>query len=122
MFKRAIPVLQVSGSAAAERFYCEVLGFRRDFAYRPDETNADPCYLGFSRDNVRLHASSFPGDGKAGCVVNILVDDVDGLHGELIARGAPIELPPTDQTWGEREMHVRDADGNCIRFVNETPR
>lgn len=121
MFQRAIPVLRVSGSAAAEGFYCDGLGFRRDFAYRPDE-KADPCYLGFSRDTVRLHASSFPGDGKAGCVVNILVADVDGLHDELVERGVPIELPPTDQTWGEREMHVRDPDGNCIRFVHETPR
>lgn len=119
MFKRAIPVLHVSNSMAAERFYCEGLGLRRDFAYRPDATKADPCYLGLSCDGIRLHVSSFPGDGKSGGVVNVLVDDLDRLHGELVARAVPIELPPTDQTWGEREMHVRDPDGNCIRFVLE---
>ena len=120
MFKRAIPVLHVSSSVAAERFYCAGLGFRREFAYRPDETRTDPCYLGLSRDGVMLHASSFPGDGtRSGSVVNVLVDDIDALHAELVARSIPIDLPPTDQTWGEREMYLKDPDGNQIRFVLE---
>ena len=120
MFKRAIPVLHVSSSADAERFYCGGLGFRREFAYRPDESHSDPCYLGLSRDGVVIHVSSFPGDGTPGGVVNLHVDDIDALHGELVARTVPIDLPPTDQTWGAREMHVRDADRNCIRFVRDT--
>ena len=35
MFKLAIPVLHVSSSVAAEKFYCDCLGFRQKFAYRP---------------------------------------------------------------------------------------
>src|SRR4051812_4262754 len=34
MLKLAIPVLRVSDSAAAEDFYCNRLGFRREFASR----------------------------------------------------------------------------------------
>lgn len=117
MFERAIPVLHVSSSTAAEEFYGAGLGFRIEFAYRPDETNADPCYLGLRRDGVELHVSSFPGDGVSGGVVNLVVADVDALHQELVARSVPIALAPTDQTWGEREMYVRDADGNSLRFV-----
>jgi catechol 2,3-dioxygenase-like lactoylglutathione lyase family enzyme len=117
MFKLAIPVLHVSSAAAAEEFYCNRLGFRREFAYRVDESKADPCYVGLARDEARLHVSSFSGDGVSGAVVYLLVDDIDGLHEELLRKRVGIELEPIDQTWGNREMYVNDPDGNSIRFV-----
>lgn len=119
MFQRAIPVLHVRSSAAAEEFYCTRLGFRRQFAYRLGEASPDPCYMGLTRDGVWLHVSSFSGDGVSGGVVYLVVDDVDALHAELVAKGVPIDLRPTDQTWGNREMYVKDPDGNSIRFVRE---
>jgi uncharacterized glyoxalase superfamily protein PhnB len=73
--------------------------------------------MGIARDDVWLHVSSFSGDGTSGGVAYIVVDDVDVLHAELVTRGVAIELPPTDQTWGNREMYVRDTDGNCLRFI-----
>lgn len=118
MLKFAIPVLRVSSSAAADRFHSG-LGFRREFAHRPDESKADPCYMGFTRDGVRLHASSFSGDGVSGGVVYVAVDDVDALHQELAAKGIAIDTGPVDQTWGTREMYVKDADRNSIRFSQE---
>ena len=118
MFKLAIPVLHVSSSAAAEEFYCGRLGFHRDFAYRLDESQADPCYMGLTRDGVELHVSSFSGDGVSGGVVFLIVDDVDALYGELVQKEVPIALKPTEQSWGNREMYVKDPDGNSIRFVH----
>ena len=118
MFKSAIPVLHVSSAAAAEDFYCKLLGFTQQFAYRFDDAQPDPCYMGLTRDEVRLHVSSFSGDGVFGGVVFLVVDDIDSLHSELKAKGVKIELEPTDQSWGNREMYVRDPDGNSIRFVH----
>ena len=117
MFKAAIPVVHITSSAVAEEFYCRRLGFSRRFAYRIDEVNADPCYIGLTRDNASLHLSSFSGDGISGGVVYLVVDDVDGLYEELRERNVNIELKPTDQSWGNREMYVKDPDGNSIRFV-----
>jgi len=119
VFKTAIPVLHVTSSAVAEEFYCRRLGFSRRFAYRIDETKPDPCYMGLSRDNAWLHVSSFSGDGVSGGAVHLIVDDVDGLYEELQGRNVDIDLKPTDQTWGNREMYVKDPDGNSIRFVHE---
>jgi len=116
MFKVAIPVLHISGSGTAEEFYCGKLGFEREFAYRPGP-GPDPCYMGLIRDTARLHLSSFPGDGVAGGLVFLVVDDVDALHEELLRNNVPIDMPPTDQTWGNREMYVRDSDRNKIAFV-----
>jgi len=117
MFKFAIPVLHVSSSTAAEKFYCESLGFKQTFAYRPFG-GVDPCYMGLTRDNVEVHVSSFSGDGVAGGVVFVGVEDVDALHEELKATGVTIDLKPTDQSWGNREMYIVDPDGNSIRFVH----
>jgi uncharacterized glyoxalase superfamily protein PhnB len=117
LLKLAIPLVHVSNSAVAEEFYCNRLGFRREFAHRADEAKPDPCYMGLSRDGIWIHASSFSGDGVSGHVVNLLVDDVDALHSELVARGVKISVAPVDQTWGTREMYVRDPDNNCVRFI-----
>ena len=73
--------------------------------------------MGLTRDGVWLHVSSFSGDGMPGGVVYIAVDDVDSLHAELVAKGVGIDTGPVDQTWGNREMYVRDADGNSLRFI-----
>jgi len=115
MFKSAIPVLHVGDSAAAEEFYCTGLGFRQEFAYRPFGS-PDPCYMGLMRDDAEMHVSSFSGDAVAGGVVYLLVDDVDALRDELRRKGVAIDTGPIDQDWGNRELYVKDADGNSIRF------
>lgn len=117
LLKLAIPLLHVSSSTAAQDFYCNRLGFKREFAHRGDEAKADPCYIGISRDAVWLHLSSFSGDGVSGGVANLIVDNVDALHAEFVAKGIRIAVEPVDQTWGTREMYVKDADGNTLRFI-----
>jgi uncharacterized glyoxalase superfamily protein PhnB len=111
VLRLAIPLLHVSDSAAAEDFYCNRLGFQREFAHRSVQSKADPCYMGVTRDGIWLHLSSFSGDLVSGGVVNLLVEDVDGLHSELVAKGVRIDTGPVDQTWGTREMYVKDAGG-----------
>ena len=49
----------------------------------------------------------------------MLVEDVETLHVELIAKGVTIDLKPTEQSWGNLEMYVKDADRNSIRFVHD---
>jgi uncharacterized glyoxalase superfamily protein PhnB len=117
MLQAALPVLHVTSSKVAEDFYCGLLGFQKEFEYRIDETKPDPCYMGVRRDRAWIHLSSFSGDGVAGGVVFVLLDDVDLLHREFVDKGVAINLPPTDQTWGNREMYIDDPDGNSIRFV-----
>jgi uncharacterized glyoxalase superfamily protein PhnB len=120
MFKLAVPLVHVASSAVAEEFYCNKLGFTRQYAHRIDEARSDPCYLGLERDGVWLNVSSFPGDGVSGAVVNLIVDDVDALYTEFVGKGVRVdEGHPVTQSWGTREMYVRDPDGNCLRFISE---
>lgn len=120
MIKLAIPLLHVSNAEAAQEFYCGKLGFRLEFAHRGDPARVDPCHMGISRDGVGIHLSSFFGDGIAGGVVNLVVDSVDDLHAEFAGKGVAIAVESVNQTWGTREMYVKDADGNCLRFQSQS--
>ena len=117
MFEAAIPVLHVARSAAALAFYRDKLGFAVQFAYRANEAEQDPCYMGLKRDAAWIHVSSFAGDAVSGGVVYLVVKDVDAVHRLLQAGSVEVDLEPTDQSWGNREMYVKDTDGNSVRFV-----
>ena len=45
------------------------------------------------------------------------VDDVDGLSDEFGV--LPDRTAVSDTTWGTREFHVRDADGNGLQFYRD---
>ena len=117
MITSAIPVIAVSDSARAEDYYCRVLGFQKMSAYPPDATKPDPRYLTLARDGVWLHLHSYKPERAGMTDAFLWVADVDRLHSELSARGATVQLPPTDQTWGTRETGIRDPDGNVLVFA-----
>jgi catechol 2,3-dioxygenase-like lactoylglutathione lyase family enzyme len=89
------------------------------FAYRPATAKLDPCYLGVARDGVWLHLESFKPERAGMTGAFLWVADVDQLFQEISARGAVSQLPPTDQTWGNREAHIRDPDGNVLCFATK---
>src|SRR6266403_1381838 len=100
MITSAVPVIAVSDSTRAEDYYCRVLGFQKMFAYPPVAPKPDPRYIGVDRDVVWLHLQANKPE-KAGMTdANLSVADVDRLHDELSGRGAVVQLPPTNQTWG----------------------
>lgn len=118
MFATAIPVIHVSSSVVAKEFYCKSLGFNLLSCWRPHETAKDRCYISIFRDGAYLHLTSFK-DGVVGAwtsTVYVYVEDVDALYAELVAKGVSMPGPPIDQTWGTREIVVRDADRNVINF------
>jgi uncharacterized glyoxalase superfamily protein PhnB len=119
MITSAIPVIAISNSARSEDYYCRVLGFQKLSAYRPDPAKPDPCYLGIARDGVVLHLQSFKPDRAGMTDAFLWTTDVDLLHDEVAARGAIIQLPPTNQTWGTRETGIRDPDGNVLVFASK---
>ena len=122
MLKSAVPIIAVTDSRRVEAYYCGVLGFQLKSAYRPNPSKSDPCYLCIARDDVILHLQSFEPE-RAGCTDPYLwAPDVDQLHAEFSAKGAVCQLPPTNQTWGTREMGIRDPDGNVLNFGVPMPK
>ncbi len=99
-------------------FYTRVLGFI------PKYPEAHPPVIDIVNGESEIQLSTLDGDGEFGTAVNVLVDDVDAVYREIIARGlvttdredSPVHRRPVRQTWGMREFYVDDPDGNTIRF------
>jgi len=120
----AVATLRIGDYQAARRFYVDGLGFAVDWEWRdaPD-ARGEPVFLQISRGPLRLYLSRRDGDGTPGGLVYLYVADVDGWQAELLRRGIVAEGPPVDQAWGNRELRVRDPDGNqlCICAVIADP-
>ena len=117
MIRSAIPVIAVSDSDRSENYYCRVLGFEKMSAYRTNPDARDSCYLALVRDGVWLHLQSFKPERAGMTDAFLWVSDVDRLYEEVAARGAVVQLPPTNQSWGTRETGIRDPDGNVLVFA-----
>jgi uncharacterized glyoxalase superfamily protein PhnB len=109
-------VFTVNDVAASLSFYVEKLGFAIQF-----KMGEPPSYAIIECEQVSLHLMPASQDSTALGLSSIYVyaRDVDGLHGELVGRGCPIEVAPEDFFYGMREMSVRDPDGNRITYGQE---
>jgi catechol 2,3-dioxygenase-like lactoylglutathione lyase family enzyme len=117
--QRVIPTLRITDEARSRAFYVDQLGFRVDWEHRFEPHL--PVLLQVSRDGMTLYLSQHAMDCAVGGLVHLFVDRVDDWHAELGGKGVAVELPPTDQPWGLREMHVVDPDGNRLRICTRRP-
>ena len=113
----AATVFVVSDIARSIAHYRDVLGFAVTFEYGTPTFYACLC-----RDEVALHLLAapqtrrLPGNGG----ICVFVNDVDGIHAELAARGANVLKPPQDYDYGMRDFDVLDPDGNHLTFGTGT--
>lgn len=107
--------------SAALVFYTEVL----DFTLKEPGASADDWVVLLENKEAELMLTILEGDQKPGIAANVFVDNVDVLFDKYISRGldisgkenSPVHQGPVDQSWGNREFYVTDADGNTLRFV-----
>jgi uncharacterized glyoxalase superfamily protein PhnB len=112
--ERCVPTFRVRDAAAAARYFCEQLGFTKDWEHRFEP--GLPLFVSVSRDGVALHLSEHTGDGPLEARVYVYVQDPRALYDELRSRGARIVKQPELQSYGTLEFIVEDLDGNRIRF------
>jgi len=114
-------VLAVRDLEASTRFYIDVLGFNRDFGDGSDGWSF------LSRDNFKVMLGECPQEkpaseiGDHSYVAYLVVEGVDELHREVVARGAQVISPIESQPWGMREFSVHTPDGHRIRFGEPIP-
>jgi hypothetical protein len=114
-----VPILRIFDTALAVNFYCDYLGFGRDWEHRfePDL----PAYIQVRRSDVVLHLSEHYGDGSPNTAVWIPVDDVDALHQELITKNHGYSRPDIDRDApGGPTLEVIDPFGNNLRFCQRS--
>jgi uncharacterized glyoxalase superfamily protein PhnB len=111
----ASAVLQVKEVSDALRFYCEVLGFEKDFDFGP--------YAGVHLGECCLHLCAHTTWKRplGGGAVVVFCDEVDAYFKTVKEHGVEIALEPTDEPYGMRDFVVRDPDGNVLTFGCSLP-
>lgn len=113
---QCVPFLQVKNAQKSCAFYCDLLGFQKDWEYQPESSL--PCFISISRDGIQLFLTEHP-ESAFGVLVYCYVEDVDHLYQSLVAQGVELEWIPADTPWQTREMQLQDLDGNKLRFGSE---
>nr|WP_300309193.1 VOC family protein [Halomonas sp.] len=108
-----IPVLQIENAARSCDFYCGMLGFEKNWEHQFEP--GMPWFVSVSRGEVTLFLTEHP-ESAAGALVYLMVADIDALARELQVNKVVLEQEPVTQPWGMREMQLKDADGNRLRF------
>jgi catechol 2,3-dioxygenase-like lactoylglutathione lyase family enzyme len=112
--------LFVADMAAAEAFYCGILGYQVE--WRPDPDN---LYLTMGgQDNLAIHKGK-PGTGETRLdhfgILLKKAADVDAWHDHLSAKGARIVKAPKTHRDGARSFYCQDPEGNTIQFIHHPP-
>lgn len=123
-FIKIIPLMKCIDMHQSLHFYTKILDFEEDGRW---PSAGSPSFSQIHRDDIRIQLSTHSGDGVAGNVVTIIVEDVDELYKKYLSRGlntsnknnSPVHQSPIDQTWGWREFYVADPSDNTLRFVQK---
>jgi catechol 2,3-dioxygenase-like lactoylglutathione lyase family enzyme len=111
----------------ALHFYTGLLGLRlghRSGDYAQLDTGATRLAL-YTRSAMAKTLSmslDAPAANMPGFEIGFKVADVDAAFSELVARGAPAVVPPTDRFWGQRTAYVRDPDGHLVELAQDLRR
>jgi lactoylglutathione lyase len=117
-FRDAFPILQAGNVDRLARFYVEAFGFEMGFRLPGDGAieyvflKLAPLGIGIARQADGMPPARQP----AAFELWIYADDADAALDRLIAAGATLLGPASDQPWGERVALVGDPEGNRIRI------
>jgi lactoylglutathione lyase len=120
-------ILIVEDLDRALHFYTGVLGLRLghrsgDYAQLDTGTTRLAFYTRSAMAKSLSLALDAPASNAPGFEIGFKVADVDAAFSELVARGAPAVVPPTDRFWGQRTAYVRDPDGHLVELAQDLRR
>jgi len=112
-----IPQLRIASASRSLEFYVGGLGFTVDWKHQFEP--GFPLFVRLTRTGQTIFLTEHVGDCEVGGAVYFVVPDVDRCYAEFSGRGVSAAEPPTETSWGTREMTITDPDGNRLRFASE---
>lgn len=120
------PNLLVSNLSATLTYYTGALGFHQGWCWSDQAARMldegeklaprEPGTALVQRDEVQILFTQRGAVGSDWLHFDVYTpEQVDELHREWRDRGAQIDEPPTQRSWGMYEMRVSDPDGHVIR-------
>ncbi|HJN49485.1 MAG: VOC family protein [Pseudomonadales bacterium] len=91
-------------------FYSNTLGLQLDM--RADDFG----YASFQAGPISFAVAKADDPALVGkhTGIGFIVDDIDAVYADLIAKGVESEMPPTKQPWGGILALMKDPDGNVF--------
>ena len=108
------PILKVKDADASIGFYCDVLGFQKDWVHRFQDDF--PAYACVRRGPLIAHLSEHSGGGTEKADLFIGVPNVDEVYEEFVANGLKANPPVSDTDIGLRHFEFNDPDGHHLSF------
>jgi hypothetical protein len=109
------PILCVRDFGEAMEYYTKKLLFRKLWDW-----GKPPTFGAVGLGNVEIFFC-LRGQGQPGTWLSIFVDDVDDYFERITRLGAEVIYGPKSESWGVREIHVRDPNRHVIRFGHGIP-
>jgi PhnB protein len=121
------PFLTVRDAIRAIEFYKQAFGAQeRGVMKGPDgkvmhaELNIGDSIIMLSDEFPEFGALSPQSSGGAGMGLHIYVDGVDAAFDRAVNAGAQVEMPVTDQFWGDRYGKLKDPFGHKWSIATHT--
>lgn len=111
--RSCVPTIRISDARVSVPYYVDGLGFKKLWEHRFQP--GLPVFVAIERDGHRVFLTEHP-EASYGGMVYFYVEDVNDLARSFASAGVQIGDGPTDQSWGTRELWLRDPDGNSLRF------
>jgi catechol 2,3-dioxygenase-like lactoylglutathione lyase family enzyme len=117
------PIIVTPALHACRDFWVQRLGWQCGFE------SSWFVWLGASDGSASIafmapdHPSAPPGPeafGGLGMCFELQVADANAAHAEFLARGGVVELPLTDEAFGQRRFGFRDPAGLWVDVVEQT--
>jgi uncharacterized glyoxalase superfamily protein PhnB len=120
VLKSVAPQIVVENVVATAEYYRDVLGFEINGFW------ADPpVYAIVSRGGVEIHFGKSEKNGSSNSVVRsgsfdlyVWVDDIEGLHEELMSASANVVEGPVKRVYESTEVVVKDLNGYVLVFAS----
>jgi uncharacterized glyoxalase superfamily protein PhnB len=120
VLKSVAPQIVVENVVATAEYYRDVLGFEINGFW------ADPpVYAIVSRGGVEIHFGKSEKNGSSNSVVRsgsfdlyVWVDDIEGLHEELMSASANVVEGPVKRVYDSTEVVVKDLNGYVLVFAS----
>jgi len=116
------PLLFVQNGRASVAYYCEKLGFSKDWEHGGEKV----IIAQVSRDgiNIILDATSVLPKAGRPSVLSVSLEDpkkLQALYREFLDKGVKIRNPPFEVIWQKDlyQFDVEDLDGNVLVFWGE---
>lgn len=119
------PILNVSDIAASFGWF-ERLGWRKLWdwgepasfgAVGSGKVEIFLCQNGQGGRGIGTNTSTFTeDDNDKGCWMSIWVENADEVYAHCLAHNIEVTMPPNNEPWNVRELHISHPDGHVFRI------